>query len=406
MKGLGGDRRDIALPLLTFALGAATVTGLIMGFDRVVGPSAYGIDYDVYRAAGLAVIHRESLFGPWVGAHMAHPLPFTYPPAAAALAVPFALVGKLPGYVLWNLLSVLALVFVVRECTRPLARRFARPGLVVVAGLAVALALAPVQDEIGFGQVGIVLMAMCLFDCERETTPWPRGSLVGVATAIKLLPGVFIPYLWLSGRRRAAATSVVTFAIVTAFGAVVKPRDSWTFWTSRWFDNGRVGDNKYFSNQSINGMLQRALGSGGITRVLWVVASVTVLVYALRLAASASRNGNELLGVALTATAGILVSPVSWIHHLVWAVPVLAVVLGDATDRRRVAVVAGSAMLLALRLPYLGNSFPTGVHAAWFAASLRDAYGLLFVGLLVALGYLARVLDRQERAKCLLSVSS
>jgi alpha-1,2-mannosyltransferase len=309
------------------------------------------------------------------------------------LAVPSALIGDVPGYVIWNVVSLVALVFVVRECTRPLGRRLGQPVLVVVAGFAVALALAPVQDEIGFGQVGIVLMAMCLFDCERKTTPWPRGLLVGAATAIKLLPGIFIPYLWLSGRRRAAAVAVATFAILSAFGAAVTPRDSWTFWTSRWFNDSRVGDNKYFSNQSINGMLQRALGSGPEVRVLWVLASGAVLVYGLRYAAAASRRGDELLGVALTATAGILVSPVSWIHHLVWLVPVLAVLLGDATDRQRAALVVGAAAVLALRLPYVGATFPTDLHVAWLTAMLRDSYVGLCLGLLVALGRIARQPD-------------
>jgi alpha-1,2-mannosyltransferase len=320
---------------------------------------------------------------------MSQRLPFTYPPVAAVLAVPFALIRDVPGYVIWNVVSLVALVFVVRECTRPLGRRLGRPVLVVVAGVALALALSPVQDELGVGQVGIVLMAMCLFDCERRTTPWPRGSLVGVATAIKLLPGIFIPYLWLSGRRRAAAVAVATFAVLSAFGAVLTPRDSWTFWTSRWFDNSRVGDNKYFSNQSINGMLQRALGSGPEVRLLWVLASGVILVYGLRHAAAASRRGDELLGVALVATAGILVSPVSWIHHLVWLVPVLAVLLGDATDRRRVALVVGAAAVLALRLPYVGAAFPTGLHVPWLAAMMRDSYGVLCLGLLVALGRMA-----------------
>jgi alpha-1,2-mannosyltransferase len=377
------------MPLLTFALGVATVTGLAIGLNRVRGRFIYGVDYDVYRTAGLAVLHRESLFGPWMGSHLSEPLPFTYPPVAAVLSVPFALIRDVPGYVIWNLISLVVLVFVVRECTRPLRRRVGRPVLVIAAGFVLALALSPVQDEIGFGQVGIVLMAMCLFDCNRETTPWPRGSLVGAATAIKLVPGIFIPYLWLSGRRRAATVAVMTFTILAAIVAVVAPRDSWTFWTSRWFNDSRVGDNKYFSNQSLNGMLQRALGSGPEVRVLWVLASCAVLVYGLRHAAAASRRGDELLGIALIATAGVLVSPVSWIHHLVWLVPVLAVLLGDATDGRRAAIVVGAAGLLALRLPYVGATFPTDLHLPWLAALLRDSYGVLSLVLLIALGRMA-----------------
>ena len=43
----------------------------------------YGIDFAVYRTAGRAVLHDHALYGPWVGRHLARPLPFTYPPMAA-----------------------------------------------------------------------------------------------------------------------------------------------------------------------------------------------------------------------------------------------------------------------------------------------------------------------------------
>ena len=50
-----------------------------------------------------------------------------------------------------------------------------------------------------FGQVDMVLLAMAVADCAARAPRWPRGALVGLATAIKLVPGVFIVYLWLSG---------------------------------------------------------------------------------------------------------------------------------------------------------------------------------------------------------------
>ena len=370
------------------ALAIATI-GLLFGAIRLIGPFAYGYDFAVYRVAGSAVVHHESLFGPWIGQHLDHPVPFTYPPLAAVFAVPFTLVGNHLGYALWNIASIVALFVVVRAATRPLVRRFASPRLAFGVACAIALALTPVQDEIGFGQVGIVLMAMCFFDCYLETTRWPRGLLVGTATAIKLVPGVFIPYLWLSGRRRAAVVATATFAVLSLAGTALMPGDSKTFWTSRVFDNSRVGNSAYVSNQSLNGILERALGAH--VDVIWFVVAAAVAVYGLRRAALASRRGQESLGIALAAIVGVLVSPVSWIHHLVWIVPVLAVLVGDATDRRRVTLAASIAMLFALRLPYLGDNIPPAWHVGWIAALLRDSYGLLCVYLLFALARLADV---------------
>jgi alpha-1,2-mannosyltransferase len=379
------DAKRLRVP--AFAIAAI---GLVFGAIRLIGPFDYGYDFAVYRVAGSAVVHHESLFGPWIGQHLDHPLPFTYPPLAAAFAVPFALVGNHVGYALWNFISVVALVLVVNAATHPLVRRFASPQLALAVVCAIALALTPVQDEIGFGQVGIVLMAMCFFDCAaQETTRWPRGLLVGAATAIKLVPGVFIPYLWLSGRRRAAVVATATFAALSLAGTALMPGDSRTFWTSRVFDNSRVGNSAYVSNQSLNGMLERALGSH--VQVVWFVLAGVVAAFGLRRAALASRRGQELLGIALTALVGVLVSPVSWIHHLVWIVPVLAVLVGNASDRRRVTLAISIATLFALRLPYLGDNIPRGWHLGWIAAVLRDSYGLLCMFLLFALARLVAV---------------
>jgi alpha-1,2-mannosyltransferase len=130
---------------------------------------------------------------------------------------------------------------------------------------------------------------------------------------------------------------------------------------------------------------------GARVDVIWLVVAAAVAVFGLRRAAVASRRGQESLGIALAALVGVLVSPVSWIHHLVWIVPVLAVLVGDATDRRRVTLAASIAMLFALRLPYLGDTIPPAWHVGWIAALLRDSYGLLCVYLLFALARLADV---------------
>ena len=127
------------------------------------------------------------------------------------------------------------------------------------------------------------------------------------------------------------------------------------------FDNSRVGDHGYVSNQSLNGMLRRALGTAR-PHVVWLALAVAIVVFGLRRATLASRGGQELLGIcARSRSSGMIVSPVSWIHHLVWIVPVLAVLVGDGTDRRRVAAGRGDRRLFTLRLPYLGDNIPTGL---------------------------------------------
>ncbi len=372
-----GTRRDVVWALAIVLIGFALEAAYLAGGHRLA------LDYDVYRAAGNAVVHGTSVFDPALNAQMRYPLPFTYPPVAALLAAPLALVGNHVGFALWDAVSVIVLVLVVRSAGQPFLRRLSRPGFGLTLVVLVALALAPVVVALDLGQVGIPLMAMCMFDCTLERTRWPRGLMIGIATAVKLLPAIFIPYLWLSGRRRAAITASATTAALSVAALVLLPSDSHTFWTDRVFDSSRVGSSSYFSNQSLQGMLRRALGVWASP--LWLVLSALVIVGGLWVATRASQRGQELLGVSLVALAGVLASPVSWVHHLVWIVPVLVVLIGDATDRRRVTIALCLATLFAARLPYLAWSLPHGWGFAWLAGPLKDSYGLACLALLFAL---------------------
>ena len=132
-------------------------------------------------------------------------------------------------------------------------------------------------------------MACCMFDCMIERPRWPRGALVGIATAVKLVPGIFIPYLWLSGRRHAAGVAAATFGICTVIGFVVTPGDSWDFFHSKIFEPTSPS---FFTNQSLEGILRRAIS--GPWRVFWISRCVVVLVYGLRAAVEANRAGDEL----------------------------------------------------------------------------------------------------------------
>jgi alpha-1,2-mannosyltransferase len=342
-------------------------------------------DLAVYRAAGRAVLHGHSVFGSYVHDQLRVPLPFIYPPIAAVLFAPFSWLGETPANVTWTVATVVVLAAVVRICFAPLLRRFGRAApIALVVTLAAVCALSPVEDHLRFGQVGIPLMACSVFDCMVEKPRWPRGTLIGIATAVKLVPGIFIPYLWLSGRRRAAGVAVAAFGAMTLIGAVVTPGDSWDFFHSKMFEPTSP---KYFTNQSMEGILQRAIG--GPWRIMWLVAVVVVLVYGLRAAVAASRVGDELRAVAITGLVSVLVSPISWIHHLVWIVPVLAAIIGAGRNRRSVGLAFLVAALFVARLPYFGND---EVKTGLIAALLKDSYGFVCIALLV---YLARTVGRR-----------
>ena len=71
---------------------------------------------------------------------------------------------------------------------------------------------------------------------------------------------------------------------------------------------------------------------------------------------------------------------------MVWIVPVLALMLGRATDRRRVLLAVAVAVAFTVRLPYVGDNIPGSWHVALVAGTLMDSYGLLALALLLVLG--------------------
>jgi alpha-1,2-mannosyltransferase len=75
------------------------------------------------------------------------------------------------------------------------------------------------------------------------------------------------------------------------------------------------------------------------------------------------RPGTDALtGFALTGVAACLVSPITWVHHLVWLLPALAL-LAEAglTDRRRLAAAATAYVLLCSSLVWLWWYDPSGL---------------------------------------------
>ncbi len=293
-------------------------------------------------------------------------LPFTYPPFAALVFAPLSALPQRGAQVIWALINVVALFAMVA-----LALRAARPGLGRQRLLMWSLVLMqpaywiePVHLTFGFGQVNIVLAAMVLGDLTTRlrvgTRTLPRGVLVGIAASIKLVPLVFVPYLFLTRQTRAAWVSLGTFAVCSAVTAATDPRVSWSYWTKYAFDAKRVGGVFYISNQSLRAVADR-LDHRVVSTGLITLASAAVVVGGLLLAAWAYRSSSSYIGILVCATTGLLASPITWAHHMVWVVPIL-IWLVLAPDRPRgglIWAVAGYALFWwapIWRVPNGGNN--------------------------------------------------
>ncbi|MEV5009548.1 MULTISPECIES: glycosyltransferase 87 family protein [unclassified Streptomyces] len=255
---------------------------------------------------------------------------FTYPPFAALSMLPMALVGPntaIAGALLLNLAAVAAVLWIL------VGRELRRHGWFGWALAACALALLePVRDTISFGQVNLLLLALVLADgwlLSSGRGRWGRwaGAGIGLAAAVKLTPAVFIGLLLLARRWRAAAVATAVTAVATVLAAWAAPDASRFYWTHALWDTTRVGRLDYVSNQSLQGVLARLAAPGEPSRAVWALTVVLVLAVWVWRTHRALRADDWPAALALTGLVSCLISPITWVHHLVWLLPSFAVLV-------------------------------------------------------------------------------
>ncbi|HKE52904.1 MAG TPA: hypothetical protein VKE25_15475, partial [Actinomycetes bacterium] len=155
------------------------------------------------------------------------------------------------------------------------------------------------------------------------------------------------------------------------------------FWLRALFEPERLGANANTSNQSLRGMLLRL---GWEHELFWLPLVALVAWYGLRIAVRASRTGNELAAIAAVGLLAVLLSPVAWIHHLAWIAIVLAVIVGDGSNRRRVAIAIAVWALFYLKIPWWGAGLYRDGVPLLLTQPIQDSFGLLAIALLVLIG--------------------
>jgi alpha-1,2-mannosyltransferase len=364
-----------------------TIAAVVWAGCRLLGTTPYRIDIDVYRMGGRAWLDGTSLYRDSVLFHTEAglDLPFTYPPLAAAVFSPFAML-TLDGAsatitaITFGLLLVSTFIVLTRlrvwEHTRWAGAKRPEVGHCTPSGPAwlrrfwlaaaivapAAVYLEPIRSNFDFGQINVVLMTLVIADCVPKKTPWPRGLLLGVAIALKLTPAVFLLYFLLRRDTRALLVTAASAVLATAVGFVLAAQDSWEYWSETVRDTDRIGTATYLTNQNIAGTLAR-LGLGETPRfVIWVFACFAVLgltVWAVRRVlrpeclGSLRAGDQSVLALICVAMFGLVVSPVSWSHHWVWTLPAILVTGVLALRYRNVAmgVISSAGVLLTYFAP-------------------------------------------------------
>ena len=350
----------------------------------------HSVDVEVYRGAVASWVRTGDLYGYHFGSlHLG----FTYPPFAAVCMAPMLLFPMSMVIVINQLMIATSILFSI-HCTvvrLPMLSRHGTWFMTVVIALLVCV-LEPVRDTMTLGQINITLVALVLMDLVLlERGSRFAGVGIGLATAIKLTPGLFIVFLLVAGLRKAAGTACAVFGAVTFFAAVLAPGTSWTFWSSTLFDSRRVGSYASATNQSLGGVMARLSNSTHLPGY-WLPLVALVAVWALRSAARMWRNDERLPAFTTVGLAATLVSPISWIHHLWWIVPALLIV-SDAALRTRsrlflLTAIAGAA-IFASGLPDLTRA-AQGHHLTLTAIIGENTYAVACLALLLAIPTMTR----------------
>ncbi|MGH3154260.1 MAG: glycosyltransferase 87 family protein, partial [Streptosporangiaceae bacterium] len=277
---------------------------------------------------------------------------FTYPPFAAAL---FRLGTTGTEGWLAAVITVVSVGALVALVWMSLAAAGVRPRPeTVLAITALSALLWPVAYTLHLGEVNLVIAVLVGSDLLRQRDGgWWQGIATGVAAGIKLTPLIFVVYLLITRRPRAAATAAGAFAATIAAGWLLLPGASRVFWLDGVFAaQSRVGNAANPSNQSLAGAAARLAG-GRLTGAhdWWLAAAVVCALAGLAVAAWAHQRGWRLGGVCCCAITGLLVSPFSWAHHWVWSVSLL---IWTATTAWRHRSAAGGAATAVVAVAFSG----------------------------------------------------
>lgn len=334
------------VPLAAANLAAITFSCWLFWAPLRVNLVPYRLDLDVYRIGSRVWLAGGQLYATLPTTAAGIKLPFTYPPFAAIVMSPLTLIPLSAASLVVTLGAIVLLAVTLTMYLRRLRWTLAW-------SLPFALLLEPVRSTIGFGQVNIALMALVAADCLSPTPRWPRGMLTGLAAAVKLTPLSFMLFFLLRRDYRAAGVMGLSFAASTGLGFCLAPADSARYWASTVFDTGRIGGADYAGNQSILGTLARAglhPGTPAATAV-WLALSIAVLAVTCLGMRRALAAADTQLALALNAFAALLVSPISWSHHWVWAGPALLAFVSAARRWRHWWVIAAAGLVIFIVAP-------------------------------------------------------
>ncbi|QGK68278.1 DUF2029 domain-containing protein [Allosaccharopolyspora coralli] len=385
---------------------AVVIEVLAIWFVHWIDTRGY-LDTEIYRLGARAWLDGFAIYGDDLTPETpdSGTLPFIYPPFAALLFVPLAWISAEAAVVVVSVLSHLSILVTAYALARSSPYLAARSGQIAVATALVmpfVTLTEPARDTLNYGQINLVIMALVAADCLLPRTPWPRGLLVGIAGAIKLTPLGFLLLFVLRKDIQAAAIAVLTFSTTVVVGLLAAPEDSADWWLDTVVSTGDSFGTVYAGNLTLRSLIAKQEVTDTALNVSWVAGCLLLLVLAVLGMRYALDRNNVALAVMVNAILVLLVSPISWSHHWVWAGPALALGFAIAVHKRWWGVLWTVLIcaVIVMMGPHWYLPYTNDRELDWTFSQqiVGNSYTLIGIGFLVAMA-LAWVRHHPSRAE-------
>jgi hypothetical protein len=375
-------------------------------------PESLRFDFANYFGGAQAVAHGTDVYADfkrswgteaWVVAYI-------YPPFFAELLAPLTPLGLVGAARVW-LLAVHVAFFGSLALILHIHPELSRAGRRLL--LVAAFGFMPVYLNLKFQQVATVwllLLAATLWAALRRRDSL-AGGFIALAASIKVSPIILIPLFARLGRWRLALMGSGLLLIVTVVTMLASP-GSWQFFT---VVLPRIGlGTANWDNGSIDGLVSRIVVLspdllGGATqtaaKLLIAAAAVTVIGVSIWMSGRATDGWSIRLSVAALMTSLLIVSSVTWQHHLVTLLLPMATATAWIVQRR-----PGARYGWALAAAYAAcwvdrRAFPLPpdlqVHSAAQGVLVLAGTSVKLVGLLLLWTLLLQMLHHERRVAAL-----
>jgi hypothetical protein len=243
------------------------------------------------------------------------------PPHFHLLVLPLAGLKPSSALAIWAIASLASLVATLKLVGRALAIRLtpvqqalALLGFLGFAGTTTVL----LTGQLSF----LLLLPVTLAWLEARRGRWGRAAIyLGVAMSVKMFLALFVPFLVVWGRWRAALAACAATAAAFALGLVVFGVEA----HRRWLQTLAQIDWEWAAmNGSVLGVLRRALAASpyyeplaiahGLVGPLWLAA--TVVIVAITFVATSERDERGVdRRFAAVLVASLLISPLGWVYY-------------------------------------------------------------------------------------------